>query len=103
MHGSEELATRLMEAVQAAVPAALERMLREAENLCPVDRGDLKGSLRVQLNEDGASGQVVADVPYAACVECGTFHQAPQPFLYPAFALVRPQVPAMLKQRLGSG
>jgi len=103
MHGSEELAIRLGSAVEAAVPAALERMLKEAENLCPVDKGELKASLRVRLSEDGTSGQVAADVPYAACVEMGTFHSAPQPFLYPAFALVRPQLPAMLKQLLNGG
>lgn len=103
MHGSEELAIRLEEAVQAMVPDALERMRIEAVRLCPVDTGELKASLKVRMDEDGVSGQVAADVPYAACVETGTFDSAPKPFLYPAFALVRPQVPAMLKQLLTGG
>lgn len=103
MHGSEELAIRLEAAVEAVVPAALEQVRTEAENLCPVDAGDLKASLRVRMEGEGTSGQVVADVPYAAYVELGTFRSAPQPFLYPAFALVRPKVPAMLKQLLTGG
>ena len=103
MHGSEELAIRLEAAVEAVVPAALEQVRTEAEALCPVDAVDLKASLQVRMEGEGTSGQVVADVPYAAYVELGTFRSAPQPFLYPAFALVRPKVPAMLKQLLTGG
>ena len=102
MHGSEELALRLAEAVNAVVPAALEQVYTEAVNLCPVDAGDLRASLHVRMAQSaaGAQGEVVADVPYAAYVELGTFRKAPQPYLYPAFALVRPQVPAMLQALL---
>lgn len=99
MHASEELAQRLLGAVQAVVPAALEEMHTEAVNLCPVDAGQLRDSLHVRSESGptGAQGEVVADVPYAAFVELGTFQSAPQPYLYPAFALVRPRVTTMLQ------
>lgn len=98
MHASEELARRLLDAVQAVVPDALDEICAEAVNLCPVDAGQLRSSLHVRMGESpsGAQGEVVADVPYAAFVELGTYKSAPQPYLYPAFALVRPRVAAML-------
>ena len=99
MHASEELARRLLNAVQAVVPAALEEIHAEAVQLCPVDAGQLRSSLHMRVAEgpSGAQGEVVADVPYAAFVELGTYKSAPQPYLYPAFALVRPKVAAMLQ------
>lgn len=105
MHGSEELAIRLIGAMNAAVPAALEEVRSEAETLCPVDDGQLRQSLHVRMGESasGAQGEVVADVPYAAFVELGTCKQAPQPYLYPAFVLVRPKVSAMLQKLLTGG
>lgn len=103
MHASEALAHRLHGAVRAVVPEALEAVSREAKNLCPVDAGELRDSLHVRMAEgvSGAQGEVVADVPYAAFVELGTGLNAPQPYLYPAFALVRSRVAAMLKTLLG--
>lgn len=99
MHASEELALRLRAAVQAAVPAALDQLLIEAVNLCPVDAGQLRDSLHVRAEDSpsGAQGEVVADVPYAAFVELGTYKSAPQPYLYPAFVLVRPRVASLLQ------
>ena len=99
MHASEELALRLLDAVQAVVPAALDELRTEAVNLCPVDAGQLRDSLHVRMADSpsGAQGEVVADVPYAAFVELGTYKSAPQPYLTPAFALVRPRVAAMLQ------
>ena len=99
MHASEELALRLLGAAQAVVPAALDELRTEAVDLCPVDAGQLRNSLHVRMEESpsGAQGEVVADVPYAAFVELGTYKSAPQPYLYPAFALMRPRVAAMLQ------
>ena len=105
MHGSEELAQRLAAAVQTVVPEALEEIRAEAAALCPVSSGRLRGSLRVRMGESpsGAAGQVAADVPYAAAVELGNLHQPAQPYLLPAFAQVRPKIPAMLHRLLTGG
>ena len=105
MHGSEEMAQRLLAAVQTAVPQALEEIRTEAAALCPVSSGQLRSSLHVRMGESpsGAAGEVVADVPYATVVELGTFHQPAQPYLLPAFALVRPRISAMLHGLLTGG
>ncbi len=103
MHASEELARRLESATQALVPLALEAVRAEAAALCPVDSGALRQSLHIRMEEGaaGAQGQVVADVPYATLVELGSFARPGQPYLSPAFHLVRPGVPAMLAKLLG--
>jgi HK97 gp10 family phage protein len=49
---------------------------------CPVDTGNLRGSLTYKVNEDGA--EVGTNVDYAAHVEFGTVRQKAQPYLRPA-------------------
>lgn len=75
------------------VPKAMEDMvsnvgaivLTEARNNVPVDTGDLKGSLTLEVEGgDDPSATVGTNLEYALYVEEGTSHQAPQPFLKPS-------------------
>jgi len=55
----------------------------KAKDLCPVDTGRLRDSIRV-VSEDEVEILIGTDVPYAIPVEMGTAHQAAQPFLRPS-------------------
>lgn len=63
-----------------------EKVASEAERIAPKDTGALASSIHVDLEfSDGHPGAViVADVPYAAFVELGTYDTPAQPFLRPA-------------------
>lgn len=56
---------------------------------CPVDTGHLRDSLEHEV--DGDTLRVGTNVDYAAYVEEGTRHMAPQPYLRPALYQVRAQ------------
>ncbi len=86
-----------LQALRAGLPAAIEgavsevcsRIRDDGAELCPVQSGALKASIRAETFADGggASGIVSAGAPYAAAVELGTWAQPPKPYLEPAFAL----------------
>lgn len=53
---------------------------RNANRLVPVDTGQLRDSITIDLRENS----IVAEEDYAVFVEFGTINQSPQPFLGPA-------------------
>ncbi len=65
--------------ITASCAAAAAQRARE---LCPVDTGRLRDSIRVE--RDGNAARVSANTDYAAYVEFGTSKTAPQPYLIPA-------------------
>lgn len=72
----------LTAAAEDGLPDGLAAICEEAKVLCPRDTGALQASIRVRMT--GSGGEVVAGAPYAAAVELGSLHRAPQPFLFPA-------------------
>lgn len=52
----------------------LARVVREAKKLCPVDTGELIGSIRAEVNKDASAvtGTVGSSKEYAVYVEMGT-------------------------------
>lgn len=52
----------------------LARVVREAKKLCPVDTGELRGSIRAEVNKDASAvtGTVGSSKEYAVYVEMGT-------------------------------
>ena len=75
----------------AGAASAVERLCMEtAENakaLCPVESGELKGSIAPQVM--GLSGSVAAGAGHAAYVELGTWKKEARPFFLPAFAMTK--------------
>lgn len=68
-----------------------------ARQLCPVDTGNLRDSIAIETFSGhrpgfGVAKRVVVGEFYAPFVEFGTSRMAAQPFLYPAFAAVKPNV-----------
>lgn len=58
---------------------------RTAKQLCPVDTGRLRASIRYVLDEAAKAAVVGTDVTYAPYVELGTYRMAAQPHIFPAF------------------
>lgn len=79
--------------------AALDTQ-REARQLCPVDTGRLRASIRPRFYKEGLAADVYTDVDYAPFVEFGTSRMGAQPFLFPAFEMVRPRYLAELAAAL---
>jgi bacteriophage HK97-gp10 putative tail-component len=65
---------RVKKSFEDAVEESKDVMVKEAKARAPVVTGRLRDS--IHATDDG----VVADAPYAAPVEFGTRHQAPQPY-----------------------
>lgn len=81
-------------AAAEAVLANLQAILADAQELCPVNTGNLRDSLAIdfQPTSSGASGSVYTNVYYAEYVEFGTVHMAAEPFLTPAFEANSPML-----------
>jgi len=76
------IARALEGALNAGAEETAGDILDLAQQLCPVDTGELRGSGHVV--PQGNTWQVLFDAPYAAFVEFGTDVSAAQPFLTPA-------------------
>jgi HK97 gp10 family phage protein len=72
--------------IRAAFARALERIGMQAEgyaqDLCPVDTGNLRNS--ITHTADAEAAYIGTNVEYAPYVELGTRRAAAQPFLKPA-------------------
>lgn len=99
-----------LDACESAIGETMLLFVGDAKNLCPVDTGQLRGSItpKVERDEDGVTGTFGTNVEYAPYVEFGTGQrgeasasppkapvdlayrhdwsgQPALPFLYPAF------------------
>ncbi|MEI6796615.1 MAG: HK97-gp10 family putative phage morphogenesis protein [Methanomassiliicoccales archaeon] len=89
-HLGEEVRTKAKEEIMTS---ALEIESR-AKELCPVDTGRLRSSIRTDSSTEGEElgATVFTDVDYAPYIELGTSRMAAQPFLVPAVEQVAPQM-----------
>lgn len=91
--------------IESAIDVALEKigLLAEgyAQMKCPVDTGNLRGSITHEVAGD--SVYVGTNVEYAPHVELGTSRQKAQPFLRPAASEHGTQYRQVLKKALGGG
>lgn len=60
-----------------------QQVVNQARSRCPVDTGNLRGSITYEIarDGDGLSARVGTNVPYAIYVHEGTRYMAPRPFL----------------------
>ena len=70
------------EMMEAIVEDVALRVDKEAKKNCPVDTGNLRGSITVDIN--GVEAEVGTNVEYAPFVEYGTRFMDAQPFVQPA-------------------
>lgn len=72
--------------VQAALKKAALDTQGQARDVVPVKTGNLKGSIQADLSRVAAlTSEVTVGAEYGAYVEYGTYKQAAQPYIIPAF------------------
>ena len=82
----------LLKAIASKEEAAARKLVKEGAALVqeramrtvPVDTGNLKRSILIDIAPDGLSGTVTATADYAAYVEYGTRFMGARPFMRPA-------------------
>jgi len=75
----------LQEAAKLAITKACFDTQAKAQAIVPVDTGNLKNSIQVDLSElEELSGEVVPQAEYAVYVEFGTSKMPAQPYMTPA-------------------
>lgn len=94
-----------VDGIESAISVALEEIGLLAENYaekkCPVDTGNLRGSITHEVDADGNAVYIGTNVEYAPYVELGTSRQKAQPFLRPAASEHGAQYRQVLKKALG--
>lgn len=94
-----------VDGIDSAIGVALEKIGLLAENYaaerCPVDTGNLRGSIAHEVDVDGNAVYIGTNVEYAPYVELGTSRQKAQPFLRPAASEHGAQYRQMLRNALG--
>lgn len=74
-----------MSDVKRAVRHHGAKLQKKAQKNAPVDAGDLKGSIGLELSDGGLAATVEPTMEYSAYVELGTRKMKAQPYLKPAF------------------
>lgn len=96
---------QVVDGIDSAIGIALEKIGLLAENYaakkCPVDTGNLQGSITHEVDVDDNAVYIGTDVEYAPHVELGTSRQKAQPFLRPAASEHGAQYRRVLKKALG--
>lgn len=96
---------QVADGIDSAIGAALEEIGLLAENYaakkCPVDTGNLRGSITYEVDAGDNAVYIGTNVEYAPYVELGTSHQKAQPFLRPAASEHSAQYRKVLKKALG--
>ena len=98
---------QVVDGIDSAIGVALEEIGLLAENYaakkCPVDTGNLRGSITYEVDAAGNAVYIGTNVEYAPYVELGTSRQKAQPFLRPAASEHGEQYRKVLKKALGGG
>lgn len=94
-----------VQGIESAVGVALEKigLLAEgyAQMKCPVDTGNLRGSITHEVDTGEKAVYIGTNVEYAPYVELGTSRQTAQPFLKPAATEHGDQYRQVLENALG--
>jgi HK97 gp10 family phage protein len=101
--------TQLAVDLRGAGPKAIEKakvvveksghdVVAGAQAICPVDTGNLKGSIGVDFDGDGLGWEAGPTASYGIYVEYGTRYMAPQAYMGPSFDRVAAEVQPMLEQ-----
>lgn len=102
---NEDNTEQVVDGIDSAIGVALEKIGLLAENYaakkCPVDTGNLRGSITYGVDTADNAVYIGTDVEYAPYVELGTSRQKAQPFLRPAASEHGAQYRRVLKNALG--
>lgn len=87
-----------MSAVKTAVKKNGSDMQKKAQRNAPVDTGNLKNNIGLEISDGGMTATVEPTAEYAPYVELGTRFMEAQPFLKPAFEEQKKQFEKDLKE-----
>lgn len=90
--------TNIVSLAKAAVAKTAYDLQAQAMARCPVDTGNLRSSITVELDPSGLAAEVGPTAHYGAHVEYGTVRMAPQPYMQPAIDAVMPGYLAAMQQ-----
>lgn len=90
LKGVSELTMKLksnanMKDVKQIVKQNTAELTQGAQRKAPVDTGNLRRSITMDLSDGGLTGKVKPTADYAPYLEYGTRFQSAQPFMRPAF------------------
>lgn len=90
LKGVSELTMKLksnanMKDVKQIVKQNTAELTQGAQRKAPVDTGNLRRSITMNLSDGGLTGKVKPTADYAPYLEYGTRFQSDQPFMRPAF------------------
>lgn len=102
-NGLDELQGALLEKSKLEVAKTVvakngSRLQQDAMYHAPIDTGFLRRSIGLEIEDDGLTADVKATAHYAGYVELGTRFMAAQPYMKPAFNVVKPKFVADLKK-----
>lgn len=104
---NEDNTEQAVDGIDSAIGVALEEIGLSAEKYaakkCPVDTGNLRGSITHEVDAGDNAVYIGTNVEYAPYVELGTSRQKAQPFLRPAASEHGAQYRRVLKKALGGG
>lgn len=92
--GTKELKKRMLQLAQLDAAKKIVRyhtheLHRNASRMVPVDTGFLKRSIVTEFQNGGLVGIVRAEAAYAGFVELGTIKMRAQPYIGPAYNMVK--------------
>ena len=90
LKGVSELTKKLkantnLKDVKQVVKQNTAELTQGAQRKAPVDTGNLRRSINMDLSDGGLTGKVKPTADYAPYLEYGTRFQSAQPFMRPAF------------------
>lgn len=80
------------EATKELVKLASGHVQQVAMRIVPVQTGNLKRSIMIDIAPDGNSAKVTANADYSAYVEYGTRYKEARPFMQPASQIVQAEL-----------
>lgn len=75
-----------LEPIKDVIKMNTAEVQNKAQRLVPVDTGNLKRSIVMEVSSSGLEGRVSTNMEYALPVEYGTRFQSSQPFMKPSIA-----------------
>lgn len=77
--------------VKNAVKMNTANLQKQAMRKAPVDTGNLKRSITIDILDGGHTGKVTATADYSIYQEYGTRFMSAQPFMRPSLSIIEPQ------------
>jgi len=87
-----------LEAVKTVVKKNGSRLQEQAQQGAPVDTGNLRRSIGLEIEDAGLTACSAAKAHYSGYVELGTRFMAAQPYMKPAFNVVKTQFKSDLQR-----